>query len=94
VTDSTTGSVVAGYRLGRQLGHGGDAIVCEAVDLELGRRVPLKLIAPEHSRDAGFRDRFVAESRLNQILSFASDDEQPPRSSTPPCCRSTVRRSR
>jgi WD40 repeat protein len=39
-------------------------VVYEAVDLELGRRVALKLIAPEHAADRGFRERFVAESRL------------------------------
>lgn len=39
-------------------------VVYEAVDLELGRRVALKLIAPELALDHGFRERFVAESRL------------------------------
>jgi serine/threonine protein kinase len=39
-------------------------VVYEAVDLELGRRVALKLIAPELAGDPEFRARFVAESRL------------------------------
>jgi serine/threonine protein kinase len=38
-------------------------VVYEAEDLELGRRVALKLIAPEFG-DQVFRERFVAESRL------------------------------
>jgi serine/threonine-protein kinase len=46
-------------------------VVYEAVELELGRRVALKLIAPEFAGDREFRERFVAESRV------AASIEQP-----------------
>src|SRR4051794_39173314 len=39
-------------------------IVYRATQLSLGRPVALKLIAPEHAADAGFRERFQRESRM------------------------------
>jgi serine/threonine-protein kinase len=54
-----TGKVIGGrYRLERRLGHGGAASVWEAEDLELGRRVAVKLLA----RDAD-PVRFEREAR-------------------------------
>jgi eukaryotic-like serine/threonine-protein kinase len=54
-----TGKVIGGrYRLERRLGHGGAASVWEAEDLELGRRVAVKVLA----RDAD-RERFEREAR-------------------------------
>ena len=39
-------------------------IVYRATQLSLGRPVALKLIAPEHAADGGFRERFQRESRM------------------------------
>jgi hypothetical protein len=58
------GSVVAGHRLVRLVGRGGMGVVYEAVEESLGRTVALKLIAPERADEPGFRERFIAESRL------------------------------
>src|SRR5580698_400245 len=57
------GSVVAGYRLEEQVGAGGMAVVFRARDERLGRPVALKLLAPGLAADAGFRLRFIRESR-------------------------------
>src|SRR3954447_10224221 len=62
--DSLIGSTVAGYRLDRPIGRGGMGIVYQAQELELGRRVAVKVIAPEFANDDGFRRRFVAEARI------------------------------
>jgi len=58
------GSLVAGHRIGRQVGRGGMGVVYEAVEEALGRTVALKLVAPERAGEPGFRERFIAESRL------------------------------
>ena len=58
------GSVVAGHRIVRLLGRGGMGVVYEAVEEALGRTVALKLVAPERAGEPGFRERFIAESRL------------------------------
>ena len=39
-------------------------VVYEAVEESLGRTVALKLVAPERAGEPGFRERFIAESRL------------------------------
>ena len=39
-------------------------VVYEAVEESLGRIVALKLVAPERAGEPGFRERFIAESRL------------------------------
>jgi serine/threonine-protein kinase len=58
------GDRIAGYRIERQIGRGGMAVVYLAEQVTLGRMVALKLLAPELADDAGFRERFVRESRL------------------------------
>ena len=55
------GTVVAGYRIESDLGHGGMGIVYEATQLSLDRRVALKVIAGQLARDATFRERFRRE---------------------------------
>ena len=54
---------IAGYRLEREIGRGGMAVVYLAEDLALGRRVAVKLLAPELARNDLFRKRFARESR-------------------------------
>lgn len=57
------GREIAGYRIEREIGRGGMAVVYRARDLRLDRTVALKLLAPELSRNDTFRSRFTHESR-------------------------------
>ena len=57
------GRRIAGYRLEKEIGRGGMAVVYLAEDLALDRRVAVKLLAPELARNDVFRKRFARESR-------------------------------
>jgi serine/threonine-protein kinase len=61
--DIGSGSQIASYRLGEQIGWGGMAVVYRALDIRLDRWVALKVLAPEIGRDDSFRQRFISESR-------------------------------
>ena len=55
------GSLLAGYRLEREVGAGGMAVVFRARDERLGRPVALKILSPAQAEDTEFRRRFIAE---------------------------------
>ena len=57
------GGQIAGYRVEAEIGHGGMATVYRALDVKLGRRVALKILAPRLAEDDSFRQRFIHESR-------------------------------
>ncbi|MGZ6644456.1 MAG: serine/threonine-protein kinase, partial [Solirubrobacteraceae bacterium] len=62
------GSELAGYRIEAPIGRGGMGVVYRAEQLRLGRKVALKLLAPELAENEGFRARFEHESRLAAVL--------------------------
>jgi hypothetical protein len=57
------GDQFAGYRIESLVGRGGMGVVYRATQLDLGRPVALKLIAPEALEDGAARSRFVSEAR-------------------------------
>ncbi|MEA2672608.1 MAG: hypothetical protein QOG45_2828, partial [Chloroflexota bacterium] len=62
------GAEFAGYRIEAILGRGGVGLVYLAEDLNLPRRVALKILRAEYAEDPQFRERFVRESRLAASL--------------------------
>ena len=57
------GRLVGPYRLLREIGSGGMGTVYEAEDARLRRRVAVKLLPPEYSRDGTAKERFLREAR-------------------------------
>ncbi len=62
------GAAVANYRIVSLLGQGGMGAVYLADDTRLGRRVALKILAPEMAADPERMQRFVQEARLASAL--------------------------
>jgi class 3 adenylate cyclase/tRNA A-37 threonylcarbamoyl transferase component Bud32 len=62
------GATLGRYRIESLVGRGGMGAVYLATDTQLERRVALKVLSPELSDDARFRDRFIAESRIAASL--------------------------
>ena len=62
------GTTVAGYRIEALIGRGGMGAVYRAAEEGLGRKVALKVIAPELAQDERFRERFLRESRIAASL--------------------------
>ena len=55
---------IAGLEIGPEIGRGGMGVVLRAHDPNLDRPRAVKLLGPERSADAAFRERFRRESRL------------------------------
>jgi serine/threonine protein kinase len=58
------GTQIGGYRIESVIGRGGMSVIYLAEQVRLGRKVALKLLAPELAADDRYRERFAAESRL------------------------------
>jgi YVTN family beta-propeller protein len=67
-SESLVGSELAGYVIETLIGRGGMGAVYRAEEAGLGRKVALKVIAPELAQDERFRERFLRESRIAASL--------------------------
>jgi len=63
---------IAGYQIEARVGRGGMGEVFRAVQLNLGRRVALKVLAPDLAADDRFRRRFLRESRIAASIDHPS----------------------
>lgn len=63
---------VGPYRIEGELGRGAMGIVYAAVHSTLGRKVALKSLPAELTREAAFRERFASEARTQALLQHPS----------------------
>jgi serine/threonine-protein kinase len=62
--DPRLGTDLGPYRIEAVLGRGGMGVVYLAEQTRLGRKVALKIVAPEYSDDTRLRARFIRESKM------------------------------
>jgi serine/threonine protein kinase len=72
VSGHGVGRELGSYRIEALLGRGGMGVVHLATDVRLGRRVALKLLAPNLADEERFRRRFLSESRLAASIDHAN----------------------
>jgi ABC-type transport system substrate-binding protein len=77
-----SGTMLAGFRVKQLIGEGAMGAVYLAEEISGGRRVALKVLAPELARDERFRQRFLRESLIaagldhpSIVRTIASGDE-------------------
>jgi len=68
-SDLANGTIVAGYRIERELGRGAMAVVYRAIQLNLERPVALKVLTDELAKNEEFVSRFFNEARAAAQLS-------------------------
>src|SRR3954454_22312804 len=66
--NTRVGTQIGGYKIESVIGRGGMSVIYLAEQVRLGRKVALKLLAPELATDERYRERFAAESRLASTI--------------------------